>query len=69
MGGLLTHDNMTISCFSKKLTPAQQNYTVTDKELLAVCEALKHNHNIIFGSEVTIRTDHKNLCQDDTKHT
>ena len=33
MGRLLTQDNKTIVCFSKKLTPTKQSYYVTDKEL------------------------------------
>ena len=37
--------------------------------MLAVNEALKHNHNIIFGCEIIVRTDHKNQCHEDTKHT
>ena len=32
IGGLLTQDDKTISCFSKKLTLTQQNYTKRDNE-------------------------------------
>ncbi len=69
IGGILTQEGKSISCFSRKLSPTQLNYTTTDKELLAVYESLKFHHNIIFGCEVTVMTDHKNLTHDTTSHT
>ncbi|KAL7450320.1 hypothetical protein ACHAXS_000226, partial [Conticribra weissflogii] len=68
IGGILTQENQTISCFSRKLSGPQLNYTVTDKELLAVYESLKFNHNIIYGCNVTVMTDHKNLTHGTTNH-
>ena len=68
IGGLVTQEGRTISCFSKKLNPAQQRYTTTDKELLAVDETLKYHHNIIYGCDIEVMTDHKNLTHNDTKH-
>ncbi|KAL7465162.1 hypothetical protein ACHAXS_005488 [Conticribra weissflogii] len=68
ISGILTQDNQTISCFSKKLSGPQLKYTVTDKELLAVYESLKFNHNIIYGCEVTVMTDNKNLTHGTTNH-
>ncbi len=69
IGGIVTQDGKTISCFSCKLTPAQQRYTTTDQELLAIDETLKHHHNIIYGCDIIVKTDHKNLTHSDTKHT
>ncbi|GAN11862.1 hypothetical protein MAM1_1148d11480, partial [Mucor ambiguus] len=52
-----------IAFFSRKLLPAEQNYQVYDKELLAIIAAFKHWRPYLeFSSEPTIvLTDHKNL--------
>ena len=63
IGVLLTQENKTIFCFSKKLIPTQQNNTITDKKLLAVMQ----NQNIIFCCEGTVWTAIK-ICHDDIKH-
>ncbi len=42
---------------------------VTNKELLAVYEGLKFHHNLIYGCNVTVMTDHKNLTHESTQHT
>ena len=44
-------------------SPAEQNYDIYDRELLAVIQALKEWHHYLTGTEhpVTIITDHKNL--------
>ncbi len=69
IGAILMQDDKAISCFSRKLTPPQRNYMVTDKELLAVYEGLKFHHNLIYGCEITVMTDHKNLTHESTQHT
>ena len=61
LGAALRQGDRLIALFSKSLTNSQKNYTTTEKELLAAVEAIKHFHTIIFGSKVTIRTDHANL--------
>jgi hypothetical protein len=43
---------------SKTLTEPQQNYTVTEKELLAVVFALEKFRSYLLGSKVVIFTDH-----------
>ena len=49
--------------FSKKLLPAERNYDVFDKELMAILYALCHWRRYLQGTEtpVTIFSDHKNL--------
>ena len=69
IGAILMQEDKATSCFSQKLTPPQRNYTVTNKELLAVYEGLKFHHNLIYGCDVTVMTDHKNLTHESTQHT
>lgn len=59
----LDEDNtmVTIGYFSKKLHPYQENYSITEKECLAIIEALQHWHHYLYGNEFIIRTDHKPL--------
>ena len=47
--------------YSKKLTPAQKNYTTTEKELLAIISTLKNYRKMLMFSRIKIYTDHKNL--------
>ncbi|KAI5153782.1 hypothetical protein ENBRE01_3250 [Enteropsectra breve] len=61
IGGVLVQNDRTIGYFSKKLSGSQCNYTVTEKEMLAVIASLEHFRNIILLSHVTIKTDHCNL--------
>lgn len=59
--GVLTQGESIIGFFSRKLSPAQTRYTVSEKELLAVIEALKHFKSIVYLSRINIQTDHSNL--------
>ena len=43
------------------MNSAQKNYTVTEKELLAIVECLKQFRNIVYGFPVKVYSDHKNL--------
>jgi hypothetical protein len=57
-----------IAFFSLKLTGAQLNYTMTEKELLSIIECLKTFHNLLFGQRLIIWTNHKNLGGDGSHH-
>lgn len=51
-----------IAFYSRKMTPAEQNYDIHDKELLAVVSSLMHWRIYAEGAkDLTIYTDHKNL--------
>src|SRR5437762_4784060 len=52
-----------VAFHSKKLTPAEQNYDIHDKELLAIMDAFKHWRHYLQGArhEVAVIMDHKNL--------
>ena len=50
-----------IAFFSKKLAGAALNYTVTELELMAIVLTLKSFKTLLYGQDITIFTDHKNL--------
>ena len=52
-----------ITFHSRKLTPAEQNYDIHDKELLAIMDAFKHWRHYLQGArhEIAVVMDHKNL--------
>jgi len=50
-----------IAFHSKKLSPAESNYPVHEKELLAVIRALKEWRCFLDGQHFTVITDHKSL--------
>uniref|UniRef100_A0A8C5LZY7 Gypsy retrotransposon integrase-like protein 1 n=1 Tax=Leptobrachium leishanense TaxID=445787 RepID=A0A8C5LZY7_9ANUR len=52
-----------IAYFSKRLTPAECNYEVGDRELLAIKKALEEWRHLLEGTShpVSVFTDHKNL--------
>ena len=41
LGAAIIQNKRLIAYYSKKLTPAQQNYTTTEKELLGIAMTLK----------------------------
>ena len=64
LGSVIAQDNKPLAFFSRKLTKPQQNYTVTELELLSIVETLKEFRNILLGHKIKIYTDHKNLEYD-----
>ena len=50
-----------INFFSRKLNKAELNYTVTEKECLAIVQTVKHYKHYLMGKKFTILTDHMSL--------
>eukprot|EP00804_Cyclotella_cryptica_P013981 CCRYP_002486-RA/>CCRYP_002486-RA protein AED:0.28 eAED:0.38 QI:0/0/0/1/1/1/2/0/343 len=60
----ITQNNRPLAFFSRKLSQAQQKYSMTEQELLARVETLKEFKGMLWGQQITVYTDHKNLMQD-----
>jgi len=75
-GSILEQDNALgwshpVAFYSKSLQPAECNYEIHDKELLAIIHALKHFCHYLQGSahQTKIFSDHANLKYFTTKQT
>ncbi len=55
--------NHVIVFASSVLTPAENNYSVTHLEILAVVWALKHFRDIVMGYKRTVYTDHSPIIK------
>ena len=49
--------------YSRKLLPAEMNYTTSDKEMLAIVQTFKKFRHMLQGTKfpVIVKSDHKNL--------
>jgi transposase InsO family protein len=61
LGSVISQQGHPIAFYSRKLNPAQTNYTTTERELLSIVETLKEFRNILLGQQILIHTDHLNL--------
>jgi RNase H-like domain found in reverse transcriptase/Reverse transcriptase (RNA-dependent DNA polymerase)/Integrase zinc binding domain/Chromo (CHRromatin Organisation MOdifier) domain len=65
VGGVLQQDQgnglQPIAYMSKKLLPAEKNYTVGEQEQLAIITALKEWRHYLHGAKCTVVTDNKAL--------
>jgi hypothetical protein len=64
LGVAITQDNRPIAFFSRKLSKTEQKYNVTENELLAIVETLKEFRGMLWGQDIKVYTDHKNLTRD-----
>ena len=61
IGAVLQQHSHPVAFLSRKLNSAEKNYSVYDKELLSVINALKHWKHFVYGREFVVRTDHQAL--------
>jgi len=64
LGSVISQNGKPLAFYSRKLNAAQKNYTTREKELLSIVETLKEFNTILFGHEVIVYTDHKNLTHE-----
>ena len=51
-----------VAYFSKKLLPREQNYSVIERECLAVVWAVDKCKMYLYGKEFVLQTDHQSLA-------
>jgi hypothetical protein len=65
LGATVVQLGKPLGFYTRKLNPAQKNYTVGERELLGIVEGLKAFEGILRGQDVTVHTDHLNLLYSD----
>jgi hypothetical protein len=64
LGAMITQVNRPIAFLGRKLSKTQQKYSVTEIELLAIVETLKEFTGMLWGQDIKVYTNHKNLTRD-----
>ena len=64
LGSVITQGNQPLAFFSRKLSAAQQKYSMTIVELLAIVETLKEFKGMLWEQRLKVYMDYKNLIQD-----
>src|SRR3954471_3409958 len=61
IGAVLSQDGKPVAFESRQMSPAEKNYAVHEKELLAIVHALKVWRHYLEGQEFNVITDHQSL--------
>ncbi|KAM9980171.1 hypothetical protein ACTFIZ_010232 [Dictyostelium cf. discoideum] len=61
IGGVMIQNGKPVSYYSRTLNNAEKNYSITERECLAVIESIKYFKSYINGRQVKIITDHQPL--------
>ncbi len=64
VGAVITQDNKPITFFSRKLSETKQKCSAIEIELLAILETLKEFKRMLWGQDIKVYTDNKNLKRD-----
>ena len=61
LGAVLSQDGRVVEYASRRLNRAERNYSVTERELLAIVWALEKWRKYLFGKRFLLSTDHRPL--------
>ena len=61
LGAVIIQKDKYIDSYSRKLTDAQQQYIVKEKELLSIVETLRDFRTILLGQKLRLYTDHNTI--------
>jgi RNase H-like domain found in reverse transcriptase len=67
LGAVIKQDDKPIAYYSRKLTTAQQKYSTIKKELLSILEVLEYYRAFLWGRDILINTNHRNLTYGSAK--
>ena len=56
---VISTNNKSISCLSRRSSKPQHNYNMTENELILILECLKKYLGVIFGYEINVFSDNK----------
>lgn len=68
VGVVLLQEDQPVIYASRSLLPAEERYSNIERELLGVVFGLERLHNLIFGGQVEVQTDHQPLVNIFNKH-
>ena len=54
LGAVITQGNRPLAFFSRKLSEAQENYNITELELLSIVECLKEFEGMLWGQKIIV---------------
>ena len=67
LGAVIKQHGKPIAFYSRKLTTTQRKYSTIKKELLSILEVLEEYRSLLWGRDIWIRCDHKNISFDNMK--